>query len=78
MMLADLDKVVGTCVGKQIHPLLWIPGTCGEILDKVIIYYIRSIFLEMIAVYVGFVGGTPIQPPPVPGTLSVNSFLIIL
>lgn len=53
MMFADLDEVIGTCIGKEIYPLFGIPGIHREVLDKVIVHDVRSVRLQVVIIYIG-------------------------
>lgn len=70
VMLAHLDEVIRSGVGKQIDPFLRIERIGGKVLEEVIVNDVRTIVLqvELIRAISGI--GPIVQVPPIPMPVS--------
>ena len=66
MVLADLNEIIGTGIGKEIYPFFWIPGIRSKVLNKIVVYDIRSVLLQMVVVYISWIIRSLVKRPPVP------------
>lgn len=68
MVFADLNKVIGTGIGKKINPFLRIPRVRREILNEIIVYKFCPIGLLLIVIDISLITRTLTKPPPIPKT----------
>ena len=66
VMLANLNEIVGSGIGKQVNPLLGIPGRSSKILYEIIVYMIRSVSFQAVLVCFFWCVWPQILVPPVP------------
>lgn len=66
MVLADLNEIVCTGICKQVHPFLGVPLADSEVLNKIIVNNMRTIFFQVVVVYANWATWAFIQPPPIP------------